>query len=324
MLKAMIVGCGRIAGNYNQPKSITTHGGAYQIENDVEIVACVDSNLEKANDFADLYQCGVEQDLDTALKKYRPDIVSICTPDNTHFNLTKTILCSKYKPKVIFLEKPSCSSEVELNELIELSNQMNIQVVVNHSRRFDQHHHKLRYRIGVGEFGKLINTNATYYSGWQHNGVHLIDTLSYLLNDSIELEKITKIWESPYKNDSTIEAQAIFKNQKSKINIMSFNEEKYQIFEMDFRFEKARLRLEDFGSRILLETKYINNIGENVLRLVDNGLSEKTTTSMQQAIGLICQSIIEENYSLLDGNLLSDISDTMKTIWQGQKMAEQI
>ena len=46
---------------------------------------------------------------------------------------------------------------------------------------------------------------------------------------------------------------------------MSFDERHYQLFEFDLRFEKARLRIEDFGSRILFEKKEVNNIGENVL-----------------------------------------------------------
>ena len=321
MLKTMVVGCGRIAGNHDQ--ALTTHGGAYQAEKTVKIIACLDFDLERRIAFADSYQCDAEQDLLTALKKHQPDIVSVCTPDNTHFNITEDILFSVFKPKVIFLEKPACSSRIELNKLINKSNQVNVPIVVNHSRRFDQQHQQLKELISTGEFGVLRDIIATYYSGWKHNGVHIIDTLSYLLTDSVVIESITNGWESPYKNDPTIEVRAILKNQKSKIKIMSFNEDYFQIFEIDLRFDLARIRLEDFGERILLEKKTINDIGENVIQMVENGLTKKTVTSMQQAIGLICKSIQEENFSLLDGYLLSDISDTMNTIWQGQEMYEK-
>jgi len=44
---------------------------------------------------------------------------------------------------------------------------------------------------------------------------------------------------------------------------------------------------------------------------------------MQKAVEVICQSIQTDNTSLLDGYLLQDISRTMQTIWQGQKMYEK-
>jgi len=105
--------------------------------------------------------------------------------------------------------------------------------------------------------------------------------------------------------------------------LSGFNENDYQLFEMDLRFSKARLRFEDFGERILLETKYINEINENVIQLVDNGLDEKKETSMQKAIDLICRSIEENNTALLNGYLIQDVAETMQTIWQGQEEYEQ-
>ena len=321
MLEAMIVGCGKIAGGQNQ--ALTTHGGAYQVQKNVEVVACVDNDLDKSNAFAVLNHCEAERELQVALSKYQPDIVSICTPDSTHFQITENILTASNCPKIIFLEKPACQSATQLDRLIKLSDQKNVPIVVNHSRRFDQHHQQLRERISTGEFGDLISTNVTYYSGWQHNGVHMIDTLSYLLNDSIVVESVTEGWQNPHENDPTFDVQAVFKNKKSKINIMSFGEENYQIFEIDLRFSEARLRLEDFGERILLEKKYINCIGEKILQIADNGLTKKIITPMQKAVEVICQSIQTDNTSLLDGYLLQDISRTMQTIWQGQKMYEK-
>ena len=44
MLKAMIIGCGRIAGGVNN--FLTTHGGAYQARNGISIVACIDIDQE--------------------------------------------------------------------------------------------------------------------------------------------------------------------------------------------------------------------------------------------------------------------------------------
>ena len=322
MLKVLIIGCGKIAGG--KSKSINTHGGAYHANNSVDIVSCLDVDSVKAKNFAELYHCAEEKNIENALRNNRPDIVSICTPDNTHFEIAKILLIGSHRPKVIFIEKPVCQTVNELNELIALSEQYKIPVVVNHSRRFDQHHQQIKDRILDSEFGDLVAVMTSYYSGWKHNGVHAIDTLSYLFDDGIEINEIIKKIECRYPDDPTIELKASFKNSGAEIYLSSFDEKYYQIFEIDLRFTNARLRLEDFGERIILEKKYINNIGESVIKLVDNELTDKTATSMEQAINKIAQSVMQNNPILLEGVLLQDISQTMQTIWQGQKMAKMI
>lgn len=321
MLKAMILGCGRIAGGMKH--ALSTHGGAYQARDGVSIVACIDDDQERSHSFAEDYRCEAEKDLHTAIEKHQPDIISVCTSDTTHFSITEQIFQAKHRPQVVFLEKPVCRTQEELDYLIGLSAQVGVPIVVNHSRRFDQHHQQLRDRIISGEFGDLRSAYTTYYSGWLHNGVHIIDTLSYLFDDSIIVDMVTNAWESPYEGDPTMELLANFKEQNSKIYLTGFVESDYQLFEMDLRFSEARLRFEDFGERILLETKYINDIGENVIQMADNGLGKKTETSMQQAIDLICRSIEENNPILLHGYLLQDVAETMQTIWQGQEEYEK-
>jgi predicted dehydrogenase len=321
MLKSVIVGCGKIAGAQSQ--ALTTHGGAYQDNKYINLVACVDHDRQKREAFANSYQCQAEPEIEHTLAKHHPDVVSVCTPDSSHFLIAEEILSSENRPKLIFLEKPACHSATELKQLINLSERTGVEIVVNHTRRFDQHHQQLRDRITAGEFGTLITANIIYYSGWQHNGVHIVDTLCYLMNDSFDIIKITASTKSLYENDPTLEMEAVFKDCKSKITIKSFAEEYYQLFEIDLRFTQARLRLEDFGNRILLETKYINEIDENVIKLVDNGLTNKRIPPMQLAIRMITQSIKRYDRSILDGYRIQDISQTMQTIWQGQKMAQK-
>jgi len=321
MLKAIIVGCGRIAGIMNH--SLSSHGGAYLAQEGVSIIACVDSSKEKSIRFSEIYHCKAEQDLIKTIEKYQPDIISVCTPDHTHFSITKKIFEAKHLPNVIFLEKPACNSKKEFDYLVRLSSKKNVQIVLNHSRRFDQHHQQLRERINAEEFGELKSVYATYYSGWLHNGIHIVDTLYYLFGDPINVDEITSVWESQYENDPSMELKASFKKHNAIIYLSRFDESDYQLFEIDLRFNQARLRLENFGDRIILETKYMNEIGENVIEIVDNGLTDRTKTPMQQAINLIFHSIEENNSGLLDGYLLKDMEETMNTIWKSKKEYEK-
>ena len=320
MLKALVIGCGKIAGIHGI--SMSTHGGAYTNNERIDIVACCDTDTIKRKKFSKLYQCEAEESIELALCKYHPDVVSVCTPDETHFDIMKILFRSISLPKVIFVEKPVCKSETELDQLMSLSQRYGIPIVANHSRRFDKHHQELRERISSGEFGDIVSVNVTYYSGWEHNGVHAVDTLSFLFDDEIKINHIVGKENSPYVSDYTLDVKASFINRCADIKIESFDEGFYQLFEFEMRFTKARLRIEDFGARVLLEDKYTNSMGENVIKLVDNKLAVKKLTPMQQAISTIVNSIEKKNFLLLDGFLLQDISKTMTTIWEGTKMAD--
>ena len=99
-----------------------------------------------------------------------------------------------------------------------------------------------------------------------HNGIHLIDTLYFLLGKIPRVKKIISLQNSTYKNDPSIELDLILENNSKMIKINFFDEKKYQIFELDLRFENARIRIENFGSKFIIEKKCKNKIGENVLK----------------------------------------------------------
>lgn len=319
MLKAFIIGCGRIAGIADTEKTApVTHAAAYHSTSGVKLEVCMDVVYEKAIAFAERHGCKATKTIKEAVDNYLPEIISVCTPDATHFAVVKQLLNENHLPKVIFLEKPACSSLMELEELIRLADEKKVEIVVNHTRRFDQHHRELRKRILEGEFGSLYRAEAVYYSGWKHNGVHILDTLSFLFGDYLRIVRINGALNSPYENDPTLELELAFECSPGCIVINAMEEQFYQLFEFDLRFTEARLRIEDFGDRIILERKTINEIGENVIVLADHGLSKRTSTPMQNAIHLIVDRLTRDESKLLNGYTLADISSTMKTIWSAE------
>ena len=98
------------------------------------------------------------------------------------------------------------------------------------------------------------------------------------------------------------------------------NEENYQLFEFDLKFEKARIRIEDFGQRIVYEEKEINDMNENVLVVKDSPLDVSKISPMQNAINIIVSSLQGTTETI--GYQLSDISKTMNLIWEGNKWAK--
>ena len=322
MFKSFIIGCGNIAGfSTNQIKNNFTHGYAYDIIEGVVLAGCMDIDVFKAKKFAKLYNTKSYKDYIDGIRKTRAEIISICSPDDTHYSIVKSLLKLDTHIKVIFIEKPVCSSVDEINDLIQLS-EKRIELIANHTRRFDLRYKKIRYNISKGFYGELIECFSTYYSGWAHNGVHVVDTLSYLFDDEISIKSLKKGAKSLHDSDLSLDGELFFKNKPGLIKLFSFDESFYQLFEFDLRFAKARLRLEDFGFRFVIEKKEINDIGENILVPKDNDLHHLDSNPIQVAIQLIINFLQKKVSNQLYGYRVKDISNTMKTIWEGIKIYE--
>ena len=318
--KAIIIGCGKIAGLYDDINDtyIYSHAKAYTLNENISLDGCSDLNIDNSKTLANKYNIlNIGNDYLKMISDIKPDIISVCTPDKTHYDVVLSILEFQNLPKIIFLEKPACQNEKELNKLILLSEERNVKIVVNHSRRFDSLHKELKSKIEDDIFGKLIKADVVYYSGWQHNGVHIIDTLNFLFSDTLKFEKLLDISNSPYENDYNFDFKCKFKNNDALVYITTMDEEYYQLFEFDFKFEKARIRLEDFGQRISYEQKEINNMNENILIKKDLILLIDGKSPMESAISKMVD-YLRYNKSL-KGTLIKDISQTMKTIWEGNR-----
>lgn len=316
--KALIIGCGRIAGFSDENSS--THAGAILRSKEVRLVACVDRSLFKAEQFANRYKCNFFDNLKSALQNSNADIVSICTPDETHFGVAKSVLTSGYPPRIIFLEKPACLFDYEYAELKELARAFGVLIVVNHTRRFNSSYSSLRELIRSNDLGSLYRLNAIYYGGWFHNGVHLVDTISYLLEDQVEWLKVDDVIPSQRKYDPALELTGKLTKNGAKVSLAAIDESIYQIFDMDLWFYQGRLRIEDFGNHILLEKQTINSINESVLQRVSLKLPNCQISEMEVAYSQIGKYLNQEDKQILDLVSLEGISLTMRSLWQGASL----
>jgi predicted dehydrogenase len=323
MYKSLIVGCGKISGLYDKKDndSIYSHAHAYANNKTIETVCFCDKNIDNAKKLAKKYNCeNYSEDSLKSIEKFRPDVISVATPDTTHYDVVCEILSLPFEalPKVIILEKPACQNDIQLNDLIFKSEQKNVKILVNHSRRFDELHQNLKSAISEKRFGKLVKAHAVYYSGWDHNGIHTVDTLSFLFDDELEFLGLLNSEPSPYENDYNLEFKMKFKKSDVLIYLLTMNEDFYQLFEFDLMFENARIRIEDFGDRISYEEKIINIMNENVLIKKDfSVISNKEKTPMQSMIDLVVEHL--NNQQNLDEYLIQNISKSMKVIWEGNK-----
>ena len=106
MLRAMIIGCGKIAWEFDKfHNHLITHAASYTSEPLISLCCSYDSDQAKSHALGNRFECESVESIELGLNKFKPDVVSICTPDETHFNITSDLLRHDLCPKVIFLEK---------------------------------------------------------------------------------------------------------------------------------------------------------------------------------------------------------------------------
>ena len=317
--RALIVGCGRISGFFEEPSTYPMYGHApaYWKNVNIDEIAFVDIDSGKASQMAQKYSGQWFPDIKSGLDIFTPSIVSVCTPDQTHFSIVNEIVLNPVKPGVILLEKPACESSMEYDIIQKNSISNGVAVVVNHSRRFDQRYHQLKESIDNNKYGKLIRADLTYYGGWKHNGIHLVDTILYLFGGDLRLLKVFGSEPSRIAGDPTVELLLELRsyNVKAPVRINGFSEDNYQLFEFDFKFENGRSRIENFEKNWRFEKKVINNLGEAVLEDdVNNIFQSQGKPSIEVTVETIIE-YLSGNGDALQNYLLQEIRQSMEIIW---------
>jgi len=86
------------------------------------------------------------------------DAIAIVTPVWTHYELAKLAL---QNGKHVFVEKPFTSSSKQAEELIELAEQKNLQIMVDHTFLFSGSVRKIREIVDAGTLGDLYYFDST-------------------------------------------------------------------------------------------------------------------------------------------------------------------
>lgn len=322
MYKAAVVGCGMIAGVYEdiESQTIYSHGKAYFKNSAIDWVAFIDIHPEKSQILAQKYNGVAFNDLVRLLTDFNPDCISVCVPDDFHFSTLKTILENSKSVKIICAEKPICSTKDELKILQDMERSTGIRIIVNHSRRFDRAHQSLKQLIQEDVLGKFIRGDVDYYGGWCHLGVHVVDILQYFFDSPLIPEKMVYAYPSKYPKDPTLHVEALLAG--APLRMTGFNESYYQILDINLKFEKGLIKIEDFGKDIKVFKKTINQEKENVLEL-DSQLSDK---GMISPIVSTIETVVEYLKNL-DGDRLfpfglQQAEMTMDTLWKGATLYE--
>jgi len=277
----LVVGAGRIGAFFDSPssKQIITHAHAARKHKNFNLIGFVDKDKESLNKAMQLWNCNGFLTIEDAFRclDNKIDVVCVATPDNLHFETIRRV--SAFTVKLIFTEKPLASNIEEAQNIIKISKSKKIPIAVNYSRRFVDEITQIEKEIKNGDYGAYLSGTGYYGKGLLHNGSHMIDLLRMLLGEIRHCENYGIINDHK-KTDPSVSIRVNFYNKKSFfLNAVSCK--KFTIFEADFIFERARIRIIDSGFRI--EKYFVRNdkMFEGYKKLI---LEEKVNSSLELAM----------------------------------------
>ena len=183
--RAGIIGCGNIAGGFEGdptwPVKPCTHAGCMSCLDRLDLVSACDTSSDRLKIFC--RQWGIRRPfhhLAPFVSQDPLDIIAVCTPANTHFEVVKSVL--KNRPRLIFCEKPMALSKAQAQAMIELCRAAGVLLMVNHTRRWHPAVQTGKNLIRQGAIGRPLSVVCRYTSGLEVIGTHLLDMALYLVD----------------------------------------------------------------------------------------------------------------------------------------------
>jgi predicted dehydrogenase len=152
MIKAAIVGCGKIAD---------AHAWAISMIPGTEIVGVCDNEELMARQLSERFKVGgYFSSLKTMLEAAKPTVVHITTPPQSHFELGRACLEAGCH---VYIEKPFTVNSAEAEELIRLADRCGLKVTVGTDEQFSHVAVRMRELIGTGYLGGPPIHMEVYY-----------------------------------------------------------------------------------------------------------------------------------------------------------------
>lgn len=267
VLKAAIVGCGRIGCSFDDDplrKTISTHAKAYNTTPKTRLFALCDIDKEKLAKYGKKYSVEyLFTNIDDMLEEVKPDLLSICTLPDQHEKIT--VKAAKAGVKGIFCEKPIASNSAEARHMINVCKENGTVLLVDHQRRFDPLYSVIRENIKQGLLGKIHHSTFYYTAGIYNTGTHSIDLMRYFFGNIEWVIGKYSVAGSYNKHDPNVDGLLKF-NSGVLATIQALNDNDYLIFEQDILGSAGRLRILSSGTEVeyfdVSDSKYFSGYKE--------------------------------------------------------------
>jgi predicted dehydrogenase len=249
VLKVLIVGCGNIAGGFDQGRPADslpyTHAGAYTRDGRFTITACVEPNDYRRGKFMEVWgvPSGFRSIDELQHSGVHFDLISICSP--TTFHADDLAAAVSLKPKLIFCEKPVTTTAEQTERMVEMCRTAKIPLAVNYTRRWDSRITEFQSEIRIAQWGKLRSITGLYNKGILNNGSHMIDLL-HLLIGTMKVVAVGKPVHDYCSEDPSIPVW-LEGAGSLPIQLACAHAKDYAVFELQLIFSKGILSMEDGG-----------------------------------------------------------------------------
>lgn len=208
MRRALLIGCGKIAGGYNRDRDdalVLTHALAYWRHPGFTLAACVDPDPTARSEFSERWAAQrTFATLDEALRSDKYDIASVCGPTGMHLDTIEKLLDAGIP--AIFAEKPLDANAMRARDIAARCEHSGCALSVNFTRRWDTAMQDLRAEIASGTFGELRSVVGWYGRGAVNNGSHMIDLVTFLTGRKARIESVTGSLEDGVPGDPSVGA----------------------------------------------------------------------------------------------------------------------
>jgi myo-inositol 2-dehydrogenase / D-chiro-inositol 1-dehydrogenase len=151
------------------------HARIFAARPDIEFCAIMGRTLEKTRARAEQFGIRYYLDLQEMLDKERPDLVSVCLPNQGHFKSTLHVIRAGYP---LLVEKPLVFDLQEADVLLAEARERHLFFAINFNHRYAKPIEMARHAIQAGRLGDIIF--ATWRFGGEgssdHPHANLIET----------------------------------------------------------------------------------------------------------------------------------------------------
>jgi len=250
--RAALIGCGKIGSLFaDDPRmqgDVFTHAEAYVRCPATELVAVCDADPARAAACAGRWQVPAQfTDVDALLRGARPDLVSVCTPDATHFAVVSQLLAAPHPPRAILCEKPLALSVAQGRQMVAAAAARGVVLAVMFMRRHARNFQALKKLLVAGELGAVQAVHGWYTKGVVHNGSHWFDLLRFLVGEVRAVQAWNRCGDDAA--DPTLDV-LLELHGGALASLQGCDPRLFTVFEMDVMGTAGRVRIRDSGYRI--------------------------------------------------------------------------
>lgn len=248
-MNAVIVGCGRIAGGYNESDDtqVLSHVVALRRAG-LPVAGCVDEDLARAKRFAERWAIPeFGSDVADMLRRTEARLVCDCTPARSRPVVLGAALAAPAVHTVI-AEKPFAADEAAARLLLESCTRSGKRVFVNHQRAYDPCYRAIEEQVRSGMLGRIQWLVGHAYGGALNGLSHVLERAIAMLGPVRRAESIALPFPGP-ADDPPVAFAAEFESGGHGL-FLPLESDGFAGVEFDLMGTKGRFRIVDSERRL--------------------------------------------------------------------------